>query len=585
MKTDDELLVLADELTAKGDPQGEWIQVSIALAAAERDGLERPVLDARGDALIEKHNVKWRKGVKDSLGNTWFERGILDTASLEPELFVKNAKALFAAGKDLCRLRFSRHDFEETPVATWAKIAAAPELARVETLDIDVGLPDGALKALLGSKHLTNLVELSFGKELDVDDVKTIARAGLPLRRLELEGGELGAEGLRALAASPELEKLETLKLSSCKLDGAALKELAKKKLPRLASLDLSDNELGAAGAKALAQLDLPALRALDLRQAELDDAGLAVIVKAAALVEFLNLDGNYPGAKTLAELGRGERPLVRLQLSHSIGDAGLAAFTKGTFPRLRTLILRRAGCGAKGMKALAAARGLPALARLEITDETYEEGGIRDDGLAALAATKTLVALEQLVLTAQKIGDPGAAALGGAAGIAPITLLDLGQNAIGPRGAKALFASAKLHALEKLDLDENKIGPGGAKAIAGLPDATPLVKLFLSKNAIGDEGAKALAEWPGLARVERLFLHQNRIAAAGVKALAASTHTGAVEVLGLDYNKFGDEGAKALVAKKALPRMAMLHAGSRTIDVTPAGKAMLLKRWPKARV
>src|SRR4051794_20494605 len=105
----------ADFLTEQGDPQGEFIQVQLALEDESRPAAERKKLKQREKALLKKHQAEWvgdwagrdeeeeevygpDSGQTDLPGPKpfQFERGILAGVSIG-ELTVERARALVRA--------------------------------------------------------------------------------------------------------------------------------------------------------------------------------------------------------------------------------------------------------------------------------------------------------------------------------------------------------------------------------------------------------------------------------------------------------------------------------------------------------
>ena len=154
-------------------------------------------------------------------------------------------------------------------------------------------------------------------------------------------------------------------------------------------------------------------------------------------------------------------------------------------------------------MAALAGSDGFLALERLELIG-----CGCGDDGLIALAQSKGLPALRELVLR-------------GSTHLGPFA-----SNDIGDAGLCALAASPLLSQLTRLDLEENpRIGDAGGKALAGANIPAKLEYLNLSHCPIWPEAAIALGRCPHLVRLRVLGLHGGHIGDTGAKALSRSPH------------------------------------------------------------
>jgi len=386
--------------------------------------------------------------------------------------------------------------------------------------------------------ELTQLTTLNLeGIQIGAEGVAALAALPL-LTSLGLWGNQIGAEGAAALTALTQLTSLDVGNNQIGDKEASAVAALS-----QLTTLDLGDNQIGAEGAAALAALTQ--LTSLDLWGNGIDAAGASAL---AALTQLTSLDLSEnqigdAGASSLAALTQ----LTSLDLSENqIGDAGassLAALTQLTF-----LDLSENQIGDAGATALAA---LTQLTRLDLRNNQ-----IGVEGAAAMAA---FTQLTSLVLWNNKIGDEGAAAL---AALTQLTSLNLGYNEIGAEGATALAA---LTQLTSLDLGGNGIGAAGASALSAL---TQLTSLSLSSNEIGDAGASALS---ALTQLTTLDLGDNQIGAEGAASLAALTQ---LNTLNLSDNQIGDEGATALAA---LTQLNTLHLSQNQIGAAGASSLAAL--------
>ena len=361
------------------------------------------------------------------------------------------------------------------------------------------------------------------------------------LTSLNLGGNNIGAEGAKALAS---LNALRTLNLGGNRIGNEGAKALSS--LCALTTLFLYDNDIGDDGAKTLSTLR--ALTILHLYRNKIGDMGATALAELGALTTLL-LDNNSigsAGAKALAGLSN----LTVLDLTkNSIGEGGATALA--SLSSLTELNLGGSRVGAEGVKALAAlsalttlrlannsigSTGVKALARLSsLTTLDLSNNVIGNEGAKALAPLRTLTVLH---LSNNSIGDDGAKAL---SALSALTTLNLIGNRIREEGAKAL---AKLPTLTTLHLSGNRIGDAGARALAELPVVT---SLNLAGSGIGDEGAKALSP---LSTLTNLDLRINGIGDEGAKAFATLP---ALMNLNLAGNRIGDEGVQALAALSAL--------------------------------
>eukprot|EP01050_Picozoa_sp_SAG11_P005911 SAG11_NODE_436_length_9485_cov_2.971447_3_plen_217_part_00 len=137
--------------------------------------------------------------------------------------------------------------------------------------------------------------------------------------------------------------------------------------------------------------------------------------------------------------------PMARLSsitVAHNprLGDSGCAALARGLPRLLHRLSLNHTGCGDAGCAALAAAlHRLPNLCILDM-----HSNRVGPEGFRTLATElPMLVALAQLVLRENRIGDAALSGAGPAAHPAPDQELDVRNNAIPPDAAQMLAAAA----------------------------------------------------------------------------------------------------------------------------------------------
>jgi uncharacterized protein (TIGR02996 family) len=212
-------------------------------------------------------------------------------------------------------------------------------------------------------------------------------------------------DAAEALASSPHLGGVTSLRLSSSSLTGDALATLLScPSLTALESLDLAFmSQLGDRGARALAEWPgLAKLSFLDLNGVGVTSQGVAVLAAS-----------QYAGG------------LRRLLLANNtIGDAGA--------------------------EAIALSKTLTALTELSLF-----HCGVGDRGVSALAESANVVNVEHLDLHSNKLTDEAVRKLAGAARLARLRSLNLQGNAITDGGGRALAASEQLLSLQDLLLAE----------------------------------------------------------------------------------------------------------------------------------
>jgi len=204
-------------------------------------------------------------------------------------------------------------------------------------------------------------------------------------------------------------------------------------------------------------------------------------------------------------------------------------------------------GCELDDKAAKAIAKNMPELRSLDVALNQ-----ITGDGVAAIAASKTLRNLRSLDLSSCDAPDGKAMAeLINSPNLQNLTVLRLDGNNIRNLHAKTLARPGRGPGLRVLDLGGVRMNGAAAEALAkcdalrGLwffalqPDTTPealarffqhaaferLTYLDLSTAGLDADGAKALAGWSGAASLQWLDLGGNNIGQTGAKALANSPH------------------------------------------------------------
>lgn len=369
-------------------------------------------------------------------------------------------------------------------------------------------------------------------------------------RRGMVETGSIDSARLtQALrSAAPTLRELTI----SCAPAADEVAVASSPHLARITELGLtSPSGITAAGVSAaLGSVHLRALQRLHLR---VDSSGAAALGDAPQGVQSLALNRGRGALDPAWEprLGRSDLAagLTRLQLHGvALGAGGARVIAESArFAGLNDLGVFTDDLGPEGILALLGSPHLGGLRRLTlsqagtITSEAFSRcawlgrlGALRltDCGPAAAALlAMSDVALDQLDLSGNGLGDAAIEALARWPPLARITRLYLARNTISDRGARALAASPHLGPLTELLLHGNAIGDDGVAALAAADRLSRLAWLTLGTNRIGDGGAKAIAGSPHLARVTRLSLFGNTIGAEGATALAGSEHLDPVEL------------------------------------------------------
>lgn len=317
----------ADLLMEQGNPQGEFIQVQLALEDEDRPAVERKKLQQREKALLKAHRSEWvgdwerlarQRGPDDGQVELpgpqpgAFERGILAQVSID-ELTVACARALVRAPQARLVRRLYLGKF---PLPDEDEYEPGP--------DVPEGVDDAGQYPLLRWPQLANLrvFQLGFGAEEDYDEycsfncwtdgdhahdfVKQMPR----LEELYLFAHRVNANKIFTLPL-PHLRVLQLYHSRSYPLDRLA-KNASLRNLTHLLchphGLEYDDNPyIQLAGLRALVHSPhLPSLTHLRLRLADFGDRGCSVIIGSGILNRLKVLDLRHglitdEGARRLA--------------------------------------------------------------------------------------------------------------------------------------------------------------------------------------------------------------------------------------------------------------------------------------------
>jgi uncharacterized protein (TIGR02996 family) len=348
----------ADYLTEQGDPQGELIQVQLALEDEGRPAAERKELRKREKALCKSYGAQWVGEWAKLTAPTGPEgRGQLDFPGPKPSRFVRGMMAEVT--------------IDELNVACARALVRAPQTRFVRRL-------------FLGGFALEEPGEYEAGPDIDVEDEEEPARSVLR-RWPQLAHLRVFQSGWTSD------EEYDDFCHFQCHHSGLDAVEWVKQ-MPRLEELYLFAYHVPA---DRLFALPLPNLRVLQLYHSQ-GSYPLAKLAQNASLTRLthllchphalsedhapIRLDGlravlRSPHLQSLTHL--------RLRLT-DFGDAGCEEIVRsGTLKRLKYLDLRHGRVSDAGAKLLAAC---PDLKRLEHLDLSRNE--LTEAGIAALKAT-----------------------------------------------------------------------------------------------------------------------------------------------------------------------------------------------------
>ncbi len=488
-------LRLADWLTARGDPRGEFIRVQVELARLDPATDEADRLARRERELLFRHEVEWIGPLAGWLAGWTFRRGFIEEATV-------NADTLVAHAEDIFRFTPIESLRIHEAGAVSDDLANCRHLARVSRLrfgsDDGDGEPlgDDGVAALARSPHLTRLEELTLGME------------------------QTGASGLEALAEASWVKSLRSFGLTMTEVGDEALSRfLAAAPLTRLEVLNLDGTGAGAETTKTLAQsAAFGELRELILRSNEMGGAGLAALAATTRLPRLTVLDicGISLEAGDLKPL-HGSPLLARLTGLEMYDNLGLEASDLGeflaspSFPALTGLALGSVGFGDEGADIVARAAVLRGLKRLE-----FRSSKLSGAGVEALARSPHLTNLEALDLFSNKGASAAARAVASSPTLAGLRKLVMSNNEIADDGAQALAESPHLSGLRSLSLRANRLTANGVAALARSAHLGRLRSLDLSFMSLTDDAALALANSAPLANLASLVLPNNKIGGPG---------------------------------------------------------------------
>lgn len=361
-------LIYADWLEERGDPHGEFIRVQVELARTPPSDPRVPEWKQRQRELVEAHGAQWLAPLRALLADDdrsdigWgrsvraFQRGFVEKLTMRARTFV-------ARGELLLHLAPLRQLWLEEAGNAAAALAGCPQLVYVEDLNFSdyyrAPLDAAGMRELAASPYLGRL------------------------QQLHLYRNNLGDDGVRALASAPWLSGVRVLNLTENGLSSAGVVALAAAPhLKALTALLLGKNWLGTEGVRALAGCPaLAELRTLTISHCQLEAAALECLAGASV---FANLH--------------------TLELNNNLFGAAGATVLAGA-PRLTGLCtLNLSGCvlGNEGVEAL-----LPWPQLDWLTSLLLHQNGITDRGAAVLAAAP-LSRLSVLGLYGNRISEAG---------------------------------------------------------------------------------------------------------------------------------------------------------------------------------
>jgi uncharacterized protein (TIGR02996 family) len=171
-------LAYAAALDQTGDPQGEFIRLSIALANRKITavGLER------WQALMAHHAAQWLAPVAPLVDRAYFDRGLVAHVVVDGTRFLQHAAQLF-------QLAPIRHVDLTDAKRVFAALCTSPFVGRVRSLDVKRNdLDDADISRFAASSHVGELRWLNLVlNRIDVPGLEALA-ASTTLRNLLFVG-------------------------------------------------------------------------------------------------------------------------------------------------------------------------------------------------------------------------------------------------------------------------------------------------------------------------------------------------------------------------------------------------------------
>ncbi len=393
---------------------------------------------------------------------------------------------------------------------------------------------------------------------------------GFP-REIELKGSSR-ARGTFARAAAVALKKLfaripaRWLKIGAVSPGQLAdlLREPIIEQLDQLSvwSVTASDEQADEMGRVLANSTNLKNLRGLFLGFA-VGESGLEALAKASfPQLHAFSFDASRVNAASLRTLGQSPwfRHLQELTINEHLSEhAFLAALALEPFSRLQALTLREQTFSVSTWDSFARTKAFPALLRLDLAQCNLARGR-----MAAIASAKGF-SLAFLNLDRCAIGNEGATAIARASWTGSLQSLELQQNRISTAGVKALAESPKLANLRRLNLSANTPGIGGLRALAGSPHLARLFELELfhiqenGRGALTAEHGREFLATLNMPELRKLGMSDFPLGQAGATVLATHPKFANLSLLLLKKCQLGDPGAAALIAALHLQNLVEL--------------------------
>jgi uncharacterized protein (TIGR02996 family) len=327
-------LVFADWIEEAGDSdRAEFIRLQCEIARISDDDPRRKRLITRERELLRQYYVAWQRDLPQLEEVTWggFDRGFVGAVRVESaEAFTHQVDAIFAAAP-IGEVRFHRIFSDGAK-----RIALTPQLGRIHVLDLEDGnvIGTAGAQALADSPYIAGLTSLKLrGNAIGPAGARALATAAHlgPLRELNFDHNAIYDEGVQAIVDSPRMHRLERLSLGWTQCGETAARSIASTAyLAHLYWLYLSGNQLGDGGMEALSESKrLAGLQEMFLEGNRIGDRGAEALARSPALAErivWLYLKSNRigdDGARALADSAYLQQVQELVLLENPIGEEG----------------------------------------------------------------------------------------------------------------------------------------------------------------------------------------------------------------------------------------------------------------------
>jgi len=216
-------LVYADWLEERGDPRGQFIRLQIAADRCARQSHERHELEAQARALLDEYEEEWIGDILRNKARSWFRRGFVEKI-IVPAMYLQTY-----AGRIWDREPVVSVEIRELNNYASA-IATLPELKYLRRLSFGIGSIDDEAILPLVERAQFGPLEVFTAWHGKLGDESAIVIANSPMARrlriLDLSNNLIQSRGGQALARSPYLQHIQSIRLYRNRIGIEAAEEL-----------------------------------------------------------------------------------------------------------------------------------------------------------------------------------------------------------------------------------------------------------------------------------------------------------------------------------------------------------------------